>query len=303
VPQSAQTVCGKSPLRHLQKSEVRKLAEKFGLPQATRKDSQGLCFLGQIDMKEFLKEFADTREGNVLNLKGEVVGTHDGAILYTLGERHGFRVSNKTTDNKPLLLRKAKSLVLLIASFGLLTATGATMGMVFGNQVNFIPRHLSDITTVNIFGGILNITETVFIVVACTVLIIFFLLFFYTNFGRAVRAVEDDREVAELVGISSHKIFLKIFFISGVLAGVGGIYEGLNSGLVPAAGITYILPTIVAVIIGGMWSFRGAILGAIILTILQQLTIFYIGGNWVQAVPFVVLIITLLIRPNGILQK
>jgi branched-chain amino acid transport system permease protein len=204
---------------------------------------------------------------------------------------------------RPLLLRKAKSLVLLIASFGLLTATGATMGMVFGNQVNFIPRHLSDITTVNIFGGILNITETVFIVVACTVLIIFFLLFFYTNFGRAVRAVEDDREVAELVGISSHKIFLKIFFISGVLAGVGGIYEGLNSGLVPAAGITYILPTIVAVIIGGMWSFRGAILGAIILTILQQLTIFYIGGNWVQAVPFVVLIITLLIRPNGILQK
>lgn len=90
------------PIGHLQKSEVRKLAEKFNLPQATRKDSQGLCFLGQIDMKEFLKEFADTREGNVLTLKGEVVGTHDGAILYTLGERHGFRVSNKTTDNKPL---------------------------------------------------------------------------------------------------------------------------------------------------------------------------------------------------------
>jgi tRNA-specific 2-thiouridylase len=90
------------PIGHLQKSEVRKLAEKFDLPQATRKDSQGLCFLGQIDMKEFLKEFADTQEGNVLNLKGEVVGTHDGAILYTLGERHGFRVSNKTTDNKPL---------------------------------------------------------------------------------------------------------------------------------------------------------------------------------------------------------
>ena len=91
------------PVGHLQKSEVRKLATKFGLPQATRKDSQGLCFLGQIDMKEFLKEFAgDAKKGNLFNEKGEVVGEHDGAILYTLGERHGFRIHNQKTDNKPM---------------------------------------------------------------------------------------------------------------------------------------------------------------------------------------------------------
>jgi len=90
------------PVGHLQKSEVRKLAEKFKLPQATRKDSQGLCFLGKIDMKEFLKEYIKTKKGKVLDEKGQVVGSHDGAILYTLGERHGFSVKNQSTVNAPL---------------------------------------------------------------------------------------------------------------------------------------------------------------------------------------------------------
>lgn len=89
------------PIGHLQKSEVRKLALKFGLPQATRKDSQGLCFLGQIDMKEFLKEFVGTTKGDVLDLEGHRVGEHEGAILYTLGERHGFSVLNKATESEP----------------------------------------------------------------------------------------------------------------------------------------------------------------------------------------------------------
>jgi tRNA-specific 2-thiouridylase len=89
------------PIGHLQKSEVRKLALKFGLPQATRKDSQGLCFLGQIDMKEFLKEFVGTTKGDVLDIQGHKIGEHDGAILYTLGERHGFSVLNKATESEP----------------------------------------------------------------------------------------------------------------------------------------------------------------------------------------------------------
>lgn len=90
------------PVGGLKKEEVRKLAKKNGLPQATRKDSQGLCFLGQIDMKEFLKDFIKPEKGNVVNEKGEVIGEHDGAVLYTLGERHGFRVFNRETESEPL---------------------------------------------------------------------------------------------------------------------------------------------------------------------------------------------------------
>ncbi len=89
------------PIGHLQKSEVRKIAEQKLLPNATKKDSQGICFLGDVDMATFLKEFIPVEPGNVENSKGEVIGSHDGAILYTLGERHGFRVEVNDTDARP----------------------------------------------------------------------------------------------------------------------------------------------------------------------------------------------------------
>lgn len=90
------------PVGHLEKSEVRKLAGKFGLPQETRKDSQGLCFLGKIDMKEFLKDYIKPKKGDVLNKKGEVIGYHNGALFYTIGERRGFVVTKNTNKNNPL---------------------------------------------------------------------------------------------------------------------------------------------------------------------------------------------------------
>jgi tRNA-specific 2-thiouridylase len=89
------------PVGGLEKSEVRKLAKKFRLVNADKKDSQGLCFIGKIDMKDFLKEYIPVKKGNVINLKGELVGTHDGALFYTLGERHGFILTKKTPEDKP----------------------------------------------------------------------------------------------------------------------------------------------------------------------------------------------------------
>lgn len=89
------------PIGHLQKRDVRKIAEKAGLPVFDKKDSQGVCFIGHLDMKEFLKEYIDTKEGDVLNTAGDVIGKHDGAVLYTIGERHGFTFNTKTTENEP----------------------------------------------------------------------------------------------------------------------------------------------------------------------------------------------------------
>ncbi len=89
------------PIGHLEKSDVRKLAEKYKLPTAAKKDSQGLCFIGKIDMKDFLKEFIKMTPGNVLNEKGEIIGKHEGALLYTLGERHGFLITHKTPNDPP----------------------------------------------------------------------------------------------------------------------------------------------------------------------------------------------------------
>lgn len=95
------------PVGALTKPEVRELAQKYGLPVATKKDSQGVCFLGKVEMKEFLKKFIDVAPGNVLNEAGDVIGTHDGALLYTLGERHGFTVTKKApTDGPYYIVRK-----------------------------------------------------------------------------------------------------------------------------------------------------------------------------------------------------
>ena len=90
------------PIGHLQKSEVRKLAGKFGLPQETRKDSQGLCFLGKINMKEFLARYIPQKRGDVLDLDGEIIGHHNGALFFTIGERHGFTITQKTESEVPL---------------------------------------------------------------------------------------------------------------------------------------------------------------------------------------------------------
>jgi len=89
------------PIGSLQKNEVRKLAKKFGLPQAARKDSQGLCFLGKVDMKEFLSRYITSKKGEVLNKRGEVIGHHFGALFFTIGERHGFTITKKTTEERP----------------------------------------------------------------------------------------------------------------------------------------------------------------------------------------------------------
>ena len=82
------------PVGNLEKSEVRKLAKKFGLQNADKKDSQGVCFIGQFNMKEFLKMYIKPKTGRILTLDGGQVGNHDGAYYYTIGQRHGLDIKN-----------------------------------------------------------------------------------------------------------------------------------------------------------------------------------------------------------------
>lgn len=89
------------PVGHLQKDEVRKLAKKFKLPTAEKKDSQGICFIGKVDMKEFLSHYIESKPGIVCTEAGEIIGTHDGAVFYTIGQRHGFTIAKNTPHDAP----------------------------------------------------------------------------------------------------------------------------------------------------------------------------------------------------------
>src|SRR3989338_4657191 len=81
------------PVGDLEKSEVRARAVRARLPVAGEPGSQGLCFVGDVTMKEFLSRFMTLQKGAVLDASGNVIGTHEGASLYTIGQRHGFIVT------------------------------------------------------------------------------------------------------------------------------------------------------------------------------------------------------------------
>lgn len=81
------------PLHGLTKPEVRRLARDMGLPNATKPDSQGICFVGQVSLKDFLKQYIETDPGPIIRTSDrQIVGQHDGAVFFTIGQRTGLRV-------------------------------------------------------------------------------------------------------------------------------------------------------------------------------------------------------------------
>lgn len=90
------------PVGDSNKETIRKEAAEAGLPTAAKKDSQGICFLGHVDIPDFLAHFIELREGEVVDEGGRVVGRHRGATVYTIGQRHGFEVFEHTDGQGPL---------------------------------------------------------------------------------------------------------------------------------------------------------------------------------------------------------
>jgi tRNA-specific 2-thiouridylase len=85
------------PVGDTPKRQIRQEAAKAGIPTATKKDSQGVCFLGHIDISKFLSHYTELKVGVVLNEKGVAIGIHQGALVYTIGQRHGFTLTNHDT--------------------------------------------------------------------------------------------------------------------------------------------------------------------------------------------------------------
>lgn len=80
------------PIGDMLKPDVRELAKKYDLDVATKKDSTGVCFIGERNFKEFLMNYIPANPGNIVNTKGEVIGRHDGVMYYTIGQRHGLGI-------------------------------------------------------------------------------------------------------------------------------------------------------------------------------------------------------------------
>lgn len=90
------------PIGNSTKQEIRTEAAQNGLLTATKKDSQGICFLGHVDIAQFLSHYVSLQEGDVIDINGRTIGTHKGALVYTNGQRHGFSITQEVDNSSPL---------------------------------------------------------------------------------------------------------------------------------------------------------------------------------------------------------
>lgn len=104
------------PIGHLTKSEVRAIAARLNLPNATRADSQGICFVGEVAIREFLSKRIKNKIGNIISQSGEVLGKHEGVAFYTIGQREGLKVSKSVPHY--IVEKRAETNTLVAAPFG-----------------------------------------------------------------------------------------------------------------------------------------------------------------------------------------
>jgi tRNA-specific 2-thiouridylase len=105
------------PIGEILKPRVRELAREFGLPNAEKKDSQGICFIGEVKMSDFLRTFVEDRPGDIVGLDGKKLGQHQGLHLYTLGQRRGVGVPSNTYGEAYVVVAKRGETNELVVAF------------------------------------------------------------------------------------------------------------------------------------------------------------------------------------------
>lgn len=104
------------PLGELLKTDVRVIADKINLPNKNKPDSQGLCFIGNVKIEDFLRQYLPNKKGNVIDNKGNVIGEHNGHYFYTIGQRHNFKLFNYSPDPVFIVKKDADKNILIVGS-------------------------------------------------------------------------------------------------------------------------------------------------------------------------------------------
>jgi branched-subunit amino acid ABC-type transport system permease component len=201
---------------------------------------------------------------------------------------------------EPLRNKKASSLILLVASIALLILFESLILLFFGADVktiNFIKVEKG----LELFGAIITPLQLVIIISSVALLVLLFLFMKFTKLGKAMRAVADNKDVAEIVGISSKRIFAWSFVLGSAIAGVGGVLIALEQNLEPMLGTSLMIKGFTGAIIGGVGSVPGAVLGSFLLGLAENFGIWYLPSGYKDAIAFVILFAFLLFRPQGIL--
>lgn len=203
---------------------------------------------------------------------------------------------------KPMRRFGASSLTLLICSLGIMVAIQNGISLVFGDDTKLL-RSTGVYEGIAVFGA--HITPIQFIIVGASVLLStsLFAWIRLSRYGKITRAVASDPGLATIVGIDSPRVVLMVFGLGSALAAVAAILIGYDTDLTPAMGFKSILMAVVAVIVGGIGSVRGSLLGGLLVGLVQHLGVWRLPTQWQDAIVFVVLIVFLIVRPEGFFGK
>ena len=194
-------------------------------------------------------------------------------------------------------------MVLLIASLGVFIVIQAIIAILFTSQFQTLTLNTGVQKIYEIFGAFITQTQVVIFITAFVLVLIVALVLKKTMLGKMIKAIGDNEDVSKIVGIDTRKIIGYVFLIGSSIAGVAGILVGLDTGIEPTMGMPLLLKGVVATIIGGIGNIYGAILGGFLLGFIENFGIWQISGEWKEAIVFVILIIFLIFRPQGILKK
>lgn len=203
---------------------------------------------------------------------------------------------------RPLRKRGSGPLVLLLASLGMYILLQNLISCVFGDGTKSL-RDGEVEAGIGILGARITPTQIVMAGVSASLVIAVATLLKKAKLGRAMRAVAHDRELAVLSGIDTNRIFSWTFALGSALAGIAGILVALDTDMTPTMGMNALMMGVVAVIIGGVSSIPGVVLGALLLGTAQHFGAWGIGSQWQDAIAFFILLAFLLVRPQGILGK
>jgi neutral amino acid transport system permease protein len=202
---------------------------------------------------------------------------------------------------RPMRARGAGFLQLLLMSIGLALLLRAVIEWFWSTQVKLLDVNVT--SSVEFLGLRLGRTQLIVIVIGFVVLIAAGLMLRYSLLGKRMRAISDDLELAETSGIDTTRVITYTWIFAGALAGLAGVLAGAVTELTPEFGFELLLPIFAAVIVGGIGDPFGALAGGITLGVVTEWSTMFVDSRWKTSVAFVVLVIVLVIRPQGIFGK
>jgi branched-chain amino acid transport system permease protein len=197
-------------------------------------------------------------------------------------------------------LRNAPRIAALITAIGVSLFLENLGILILSPDPRPFPKVFSDEA---LFSGDVSLSLTRILIIGITVLLMILLTLFvhFTKTGKAMRAVSQDREAAQLMGIDINRIISVTFVIGSALAGAAGVLVGLYIPRIePLMGVMYGLKAFVAAVIGGIGIIPGAMLGGLLMGLAETLVTGFISSTWRDAIAFSLLIVILLIKPSGI---